>query len=192
MRKGSGVSDRIATGRPSIVTRRGDTGKTDLLFGGRVPKCHPQVDCCGTIDEFSAALGVARAACPQYAKDLIAIQKVLVAIMGEIACAADRMNRYYGSEFPQIGAADVEFLDRCVAEIEEVLPPFQDWVLPGTGPESAALEMARAVARRAERRLVALRDENAFPLRSVIIEYFNRVSDYLWLLARQTERAGES
>lgn len=173
----------------SIATRGGDGGETALLYGKRVPKSHPQIECCGAIDELSAALGVARAAGgpPGLSSAIEGIQRSLIAIMGEVACDPEQLTRYRESSFSQIAPSDLEGLDQEIDRIEKLLPPFVDWVLPGSTPVTAALDAARATARRAERRLVELGESAGFPVRSLILQYFNRLSDFLWLRAREIE-----
>lgn len=176
----------------SIVTGGGDTGETARLFGARVSKSHPQIECCGAVDEFSAALGLVRAARPKSRLNtaLEEIQRDLIAAMGEIASEPDPSRPYARAGFPEVDEESVARLEREISRIESELPPFKDWVLPGGSPVGAALEVARVAARRAERRLVSLK-EAGFPVRPVILRYFNRVSDYLWLLAREIEATEE-
>jgi len=174
--------------RPSIATRTGDDGTTALLYGQRVPKDHPQIEAVGNLDEFNAALGVARAACPDPAQrdELERIQQDLVSLMGEVACAESDSARYAASRFTKVGAAELARLDAAVAGLEAARPPPADWAMPGATPPAAALDLARTLARRAERRLVAL-PRHGKTIRPLLLQYLNRVSDLLWLMARAVE-----
>ena len=172
----------------SISTRTGDSGTTGLLYGQRVPKDHPQIEAVGCVDEFSAALGVARATCTDEARRtaLEHIQRDLVALMGEIACAEADAARFAASKFAKLADADLARVDAAVAAVEARQAPPAGWAVPGANPHAAALDAARAVARRAERRLVAL-PRHGKNVRPLLLQYLNRVSDLLWLLAREAE-----
>lgn len=172
----------------SIATRTGDDGTTSLLYGQRVPKSHPQIEAVGALDEFNAALGFAKATQPAHADKagLERIQQELVALMGEVACAEADAARFAGSKFPQIDETALTRLDAAVAAIEARQPKFDGWATPGATPHAAALDLARTAARRAERRLVAL-DGHGKTIRPLLVRYLNRVSDLLWLLAREAE-----
>ena len=172
----------------SIATRTGDDGTTSLLYGQRVPKDHPQIETVGTLDELNAALGFAKSTCPDAGRraELERIQKDLVNLMGEIACAETDTARYAGSKFPKLTDADLARVDAAVAVVETQGVKFDGWATPGANLHAAALDLARTTARRAERRLVCLpaQGRSVSPL---LLRYINRVSDLLWLLARQAE-----
>lgn len=174
--------------RRSIATRRGDDGTTGLLYGQRVAKDHPQIEVVGALDELNAALGLAKAAgrfrVPRTA--LEQMQRDLVALMGEVACAEKDAAKFSASKFPRVGAAELARLDQAVADVEARQPKFDGWATPGKNPPAAALDFARTVARRAERRLVELR-RHGRRVRPVALQYLNRLSDLLWLLAREAE-----
>jgi len=172
----------------SIATRTGDDGTTSLLYGQRVPKDHPQVEAVGAIDELNAALGLAKAARPAGASpdELSRIQQELVALMGEVACAEVNAARYDESKFAKIDDAALARLDAAVAAIEARSPKFDGWATPGANPHAAALDLARTAARRAERRLVAL-PHHGRSVRPLLLQYLNRLSDLLWLMARAAE-----
>ena len=174
----------------SIATRTGDDGMTSLLYGQRVPKNHPQIEAVGTLDELNAAIGFAKATQSvglTSHDDLEVIQKTLVALMGEITCAETDILRYNGSNFAKVGEADLASLDVAVTEIESRQPKFDGWATPGANIHAAALDLARTTARRAERRLVGLGGHGK-TVRPVLIQYINRLSDLLWLLAREAEQ----
>lgn len=172
----------------SIATRTGDDGTTSLLYGQRVPKDHPQVEAVGAIDELNAALGLAKASRPAGASpdELARIQQELVALMGEVACAETNAARYDESKFSKIDDASLARLDTAVAAIEARSPKFDGWATPGANLHAAALDLARTAARRAERRLVAL-PHHGRSVRPLLLQYLNRLSDLLWLMARSAE-----
>jgi cob(I)alamin adenosyltransferase len=172
----------------SISTRTGDDGTTSLLYGQRVPKDHPQIEAVGSIDEFNAALGLARSTCPDTNRkaELERIQLDLVALMGEIACAESDAGRYAASKFTRIGEAELARVDAAVAAIEARKIKSSGWATPGANQHAAALDLARAGARRAERRLVVLPHQGK-TVRPLLLQYLNRVSDLLWLMAREAE-----
>jgi cob(I)alamin adenosyltransferase len=172
----------------SISTRKGDDGSTGLLYGQRVSKDHPQIEAVGSLDELNAALGLAKATSPDAARKtaLEQIQQDLIALMGEIVCAEADTARYAGSKFAKVGEAELARVDAAAAAIEAKQVKFDGWATPGATQHSAALELARTTARRAERRLVALPGQGK-TVRPVLLQYVNRVSDLLWLMAREAE-----
>jgi len=173
----------------SIATRTGDEGTTGLLYGQRVPKDHPQIEAVGACDELNVALGAAKllvAAGPARAL-LEQAQRALVALMGELACAESDAARYAESKFAKVGEEDVGRLDAAIAALEEDGVAADGWATPGANPLASALDQARVAARRAERRLAALPAQGR-ALRPAVRQFINRVSDLLWLLARQAEK----
>lgn len=172
----------------SISTRTGDDGTTGLLYGQRVAKDHPQIEAVGSLDELNSALGVAKAAGPTDANRvaLERIQRDLISLMGEIACAEADSAKYAASKFEKVGESDLARLDAAVAAIEAKKIDFAGWATPGANPHAAALDLARSVARRAERRLLAL-PKHGKTVRPLLVKYLNRVSDLLWLMAREAE-----
>jgi len=172
----------------SIATRTGDDGTTGLLYGQRVPKNHPQVEAVGALDELNAALGFAKATRPAGAAagELEQIQRDLVALMGEVACAEADTARFAASKFSRIAGPDLARIDAAVAAIEARQPKFDGWATPGANLHAAALDLARTAARRAERQLVGLAGHGK-TVRPLLLQYVNRVSDLLWLLARAAE-----
>jgi cob(I)alamin adenosyltransferase len=170
----------------SIVTKTGDEGETSLMYGRRVPKTDPRVDAYGCVDELNAALGVARALNGDaiVSEQVLAAQKDLIVVMGELATAEEDLDRYVKDGFhlttaPMVGRIDVVIVD---LEKDKSLYP-KDWVLPGGNPVAAALDVARTTCRRAERRVAELERINPEVLR-----YLNRLSDLCWILARYCEK----
>jgi cob(I)alamin adenosyltransferase len=158
----------------SVVTRAGDDGCTDIIGGKRLPKDHPLIECLGTLDELTAFLGdVKTTLCDISVKNIInEIQKDLFSIMAVVA----------GNPVPADGMGEGR-LDSLIEGLEAGLPPFDSFAVVGATATSAKLHIARAVCRRAERRLVGsgLNDE----ARAAVVPYINRLSDLLFLLAQK-------
>lgn len=172
----------------SIATKTGDNGTTGLMYNRRVSKCHPRVEAYGTVDELNAALGLARASAQQafVADNLLVIQKDLVTLMGELATGTDDLPRYAKDGFTLVSAELTAKLNKLVAEIEAQSVTFKGWATPGATLNSAALDVARTVCRRAERRVCALHEVGQLHNPEIII-YLNRLADLLWLFARWVE-----
>ncbi len=172
----------------SIATRKGDDGTTSLLYGQRVPKNHPQIEAVGVLDELNASIGFIKATQPdkRHLAEFERIQHELVALMGEVVCAETDAKRYAESKFTKIDEAALARLDVAVAAIEARQPKFDGWATPGANLGASALDLARTTARRAERRLVGL-GQHGRTIRPLLMHYMNRLSDLLWLLAREAE-----
>jgi cob(I)alamin adenosyltransferase len=172
----------------SIVTKTGDSGTTGLMYGRRVPKNHPRVEACGAIDELNAALGLARATAEHdFVRDnLLWIQKSLVDLMGEVGVLTEDLPRYAKDGFSLVTPEMTARLEKLVKEIESQNVSFKGWATPGATKSSAALDMARTICRRAERRVFDLKDAGELKNAEIII-YLNRLSDLLWLFARWAE-----
>src|SRR2546423_13785582 len=142
----------------SIVTKTGDQGSTGLMYNRRVSKCHPRVEAYGAVDELNAALGLARASsAPTFVRDqLEAIQKELIVLMGELATAVEDLPRYVKDGFSRVAPAMTGRLEDSVRTVEGQKISVRGWATPGDNPTSAALDFARTVCRRAERRGCAL------------------------------------
>jgi cob(I)alamin adenosyltransferase len=178
----------------SIATKTGDEGETSLMYGRRVPKTDPRVDAYGCVDELNSALGLARASAsdPFLAEQILAVQKELVVVMGELATASEDMERYLKDGFQLTNAAMTDRLTAAVDDLEKnKLGKFKDWSIPGRNMASATLELARTVCRRAERRVAALMEADG-KFNREILRYLNRLSDLCWLLARYAEQLPES
>ncbi len=176
----------------SIATRTGDDGTTSLLYGQRVPKDHPQIEAVGAFDELSAAIGAVKPLLPSDERSeatlalLTTVQKNLVALMGELACSESDTGRFATSKFEKIEEVDVHRLDDALAALEARGLKFDGWATPGANARAAAFELARTAARRAERRLSALTAQGR-SVRPALRQFVNRLSDLLWLLAREAE-----
>jgi cob(I)alamin adenosyltransferase len=172
----------------SIVTKGGDRGTTGLMYNRRVSKCHPRVEACGAVDELNAAIGLARAGAGDdfVRENLAAIQQDLVRLMGELATAVEDLPRYAKDGHGRVTPAMTAQLEEWVGKIEagKVCP--SGWATPGANAVSAALDLARTVCRRAERRACALHEAGQLQNTEILV-YLNRLSDLLWLFARWVE-----
>ncbi len=169
----------------SIATKTGDAGETSLMYGRRVPKTDVRVDAYGCVDELNAALGLVRAADQDslVSEQILSIQKELVIVMGELATAPEDLERYQKGAFSLTTSAMVDRLKNAIDDLEKDKTLYgKGWAMPGNTPLAAALDFARTVCRRAERRVAVLKSN------SEILRYLNRLSDLCWLLARFAEK----
>jgi cob(I)alamin adenosyltransferase len=174
----------------SIATKTGDEGETSLMYGRRVPKTDARVDAYGCVDELNAALGLARASTGDafLGEQILGVQKELVVVMGELATAAEDLDRYKKDGFQLTQAAMTGRLTAVVDDLEKnKLDKFKDWSIPGKTMVSAALDLARTTCRRAERRVAVLMETDE-KFNREILRYLNRLSDLCWLLARYAEK----
>jgi len=172
----------------SIATKTGDRGTTGLMYGHRVPKNHARVEACGTLDELNSALGLARATASHefVATNLLWIQQRMVEVMGEVGVLPPDLPRYAKDGHRLVTPELTARLDALVKEIEAQKISFAGWATPGATQHSAALDLARTVCRRAERRVYDLHADGGLPNGEILI-YLNRLSDLLWLFARWVE-----
>ena len=171
-----------------IYTKTGDGGETSLFGGGRVPKDDARVEAYGAVDELNAALGVARslAPVPEIDGELARIQAELFAVGAELATPVDARAR---GGLPGVRGEWAEALERQMDRWDAELPPLTAFILPGGTPVAAALHVARATCRRAERRAVAL--AHLAHIDPAVVIYLNRLSDFLFEAARAANlRAG--
>lgn len=166
-----------------LFTGKGDGGTTDLL-GGRVGKDDPRIETIGALDETTSALGLGRAlATSERAKDLLVeVQRDLYQIMAELAFTDELRPASLSLAEPRVDRLG-EITDALAAEVE--LPP--RFILPGDTVQGAALDVARTVARRAEREAVALAHAGQLA-NPQILRYLNRLSSFLFVLARFEDR----
>jgi cob(I)alamin adenosyltransferase len=174
----------------SIVTKTGDKGETSLMYGHRVPKGDTRVDAYGRIDELTAALGLARSITTDkfVSDEILAAQKDLIVVMGELATAPADQERYTKDGFHITTPAMVDRVAAVIVDLEkdESLYP-KDWVIPGGTRLSAALDFARATCRRAERHIASFSTSDV-KFNVEILRYLNRLSDLCWVLARYVEK----
>src|SRR5476649_473797 len=170
----------------SIATRTGDDGTTSLLHGQRVPKDHPQIEAVGAFDELNVEVGAARLVSRDEATRavLLGVQGTLIALMGELACAEADAESHSQSKFARLSEGDLATLDALLASLEAKGLKFDGWATPGANAASLAFERARVAARRAERSLAAL-PSSGRNVRPLLQQWTNRLSDTLWLLARE-------
>lgn len=173
----------------SIVTKTGDSGTTALMYGRRVPKNHSRVEAVGAVDELNAALGLARATAADafISENILSIQKNLVTLMGELGVLPEDLPRYTKDGFSLVTSDMTAKLEELVAEIEAQNISFKGWATPGANQNAAALDVARTVCRRAERRVCDINEAGELKNPEIII-YLNRLADLLWLFARWVER----
>lgn len=168
-----------------IYTRKGDDGTTGLGGGQRVPKDSPRVQAYGTVDELNSAIGLALAhgLVPKLAGALPRIQNELFHL-GSDLCFLEEDKRSFA--LPQIDARHVASLEAFIDELNEVVGPLENFILPGGAAGSAYLHVARTICRRAERDAIAL--ARLEPIGGFVVAYLNRLSDALFVMARYENR----
>jgi cob(I)alamin adenosyltransferase len=185
----------------AVATRKGDDGSTGLLFGGqRISKDDMRAEAYGTIDEAVAALGLARAQLGlkdrlgvlsvgfgELPAVILRLQRELFVAAAELATNPDAWDRLEDGR-TRVSAAMVEGVEGLLHEVEAHISMPNEFVVPGETPTSAALELARTIIRRAERRAVGLGREGLIP-GPYLLPYLNRFADLLWVLARAAEQA---
>jgi cob(I)alamin adenosyltransferase len=164
-----------------IYTRTGDDGTTGLVDGSRRAKHDPRMIAIGEVDEANSAIGLAAVAAPEAtARDLHRIQDDLFDLGADLATPGED---FTPSEMVlRIVPAQVAWLEQAIDVLNESLPPLTSFILPGGSEAAARVHVARAIARRAERAGVALAAEE--PVNPAALAYLNRLSDYLFVLAR--------
>jgi cob(I)alamin adenosyltransferase len=185
----------------AVATTRGDDGTTGLLYGGaRIAKDDPRVEAYGTIDEAIAALGLARAnlgvkrrigtlgaSLGGLADLILRYQRELFVVGAELASNPDAWDRLEDGR-TRVSAQMLRDVERDLAEAERGITMPREFVVPGETATSAALELARTILRRAERRAVSLQAAGLVPGEH-LIPYLNRLADLVWVLARAAEAA---
>lgn len=177
-----------------VYTGGGDLGKTSLLSGERVQKNHPQIEACGDLDELNSIIGGIKAFLPQTCRDISAelygIQSNLLSIGAYISTS--KSSSVLGS-VPKISHADIERLEMAIDAMQAELPPIKGFILPNGHISAVMAHIARTVCRRAERRVVGLsQDVDVSKILSHLryqMIYLNRMSDYLFMLARYCNHA---
>jgi cob(I)alamin adenosyltransferase len=174
----------------SIVTKTGDKGETSLMYGRRLSKADPRVDAYGCVDELSAALGLARSIATDefVSNQILAAQRDLIVVMGELATAPPDQERYVKDGFHLTTTEMVDRVTGVIFDLEQDRSLYpKDWVIPGGTPVSAALDFARTTCRRAERHIAAF-SAGEGDFNPEILRYLNRLSDLCWVLARYAEK----
>jgi cob(I)alamin adenosyltransferase len=173
-----------------LYTKTGDKGETGLFGGKRVKKDNARVEAYGAIDETNAAIGMARACIHEGSSGsreaLTYIDSVLEVVQNKLFAIGSQLA---GSDDPaySVKDSDIEFLEKCIDHIDEIVPPIRNFILPFGTDLCARLHLARTVSRRAERRIVALSTLEALDPNQLV--YSNRLSDFLFSLARYANKA---
>lgn len=156
-----------------VYTGRGDKGKTDLHSGERVSKRSKRIESYGAVDELNSLLGLVASNCERKREQIEDIQNELHVLQAELA----DMNSDH-----KITEEDVDRLEDELDSYQKDLPPLRNFILAGGSETAARLQLARSVCRRAERRVVAMKEEKY--VRSEVLTYINRLSDLLFQMAR--------
>ena len=165
-----------------IYTKTGDLGKTSLIGGTKVSKGNMRIETYGTVDELNSYLGLVGDNCADaHSKNILKeIQDRLFTIGASLACDPDKEQKM---RIPDLKEADVEFLENEIDKMNEMLPEMKFFILPGGHVAISTTHIARCVCRRAERLCVNMQEQKLF-IEPLIIKYLNRLSDYLFILAR--------
>lgn len=169
-----------------VYTKTGDKGTTSLYGGVKVSKGHIRIDAYGTVDELNSAIGLIRSSIPveKFNHQLIQIQKDLFHIGAELATPKEKFYLANGKSRLQhlISEKNISQLENWIDEMEEELPALTHFILPGGNTGASFAHLSRCICRRAERISVALNEIEI--LREELLKYLNRLSDYLFVLAR--------
>jgi cob(I)alamin adenosyltransferase len=182
---------RPAIASSAVATGRGDDGTTGLLYGGRIAKDDPRTEAYGSVDEAVAALGLARvelaaAGLAELSASVLGRQRELFVVGAELAARPEASDRLENG-VTRVSEQMLETLEAELAHWESAIEMPREFVVPGETRASAALEMARTVLRRAERRVVGLQREGALD-GAWLLPYINRLADLTWVLARAAEQ----
>lgn len=167
-----------------IYTKTGDQGKTSLIGGTKVPKSHLRIETYGTIDELNSYIGLAGDLISDAGSQTILkeVQDRLFTVGSSLACDPDKEPLM---KLPDLKETDIELLEKEIDRMNDTLPPMQFFILPGGHPAISTLHVVRCVCRRAERLCVNMQEHELF-VDPLVIKYINRLSDYLFVLARYT------
>jgi cob(I)alamin adenosyltransferase len=165
-----------------IYTKTGDKGKTSLIGGTKVPKSHIRIESYGTVDELNSFIGLLNDLITDNHSKIILkeIQDRLFTIGSSLACDPDKEPAL---KIPDLKEEDVIFLEKEIDKMNEILPPMKSFILPGGHVAVSTAHITRCVCRRAERICVNMKENNLF-VEPLVIKYLNRLSDYLFILAR--------
>ena len=165
-----------------IYTKTGDSGKTSLIGGTKVPKSHIRIDTYGTVDELNSWIGVVSDLTPdeQIKVVLKEIQDRLFTVGSSLACDPEKEPLM---KIPDLKESDIVFLENEIDQMNESLPAMKFFVLPGGHLAISQTHVARCVCRRAERCCVNMQEQDIF-VEPLVIKYLNRLSDYLFVLSR--------
>jgi cob(I)alamin adenosyltransferase len=165
-----------------IYTKSGDKGTTSLIGGTKVPKSHLRIEAYGTVDELNSYIGLCKDLCEDKhsIEVLQEIQDRLFTVGSSLACDPEKEPKI---RIPDLHEEDINMLEKEIDGMNESIPPMKSFILPGGNPIISNIHIARCVCRRAERGCVRLELESG-ELEPVILKYLNRLSDYLFVLAR--------
>lgn len=165
-----------------IYTKTGDKGKTSLLGGTKVPKSHIRIESYGTVDELNSFIGLLNDHISDAHSKIILkeIQDRLFTIGSSLACDPEKMP---SMKIPDLKEEDIKLLEKEIDKMNESLPPMKSFILPGGNVAVSTAHICRCVCRRAERICVAMQENKLF-VDPLVIKYLNRLSDYLFVLAR--------
>lgn len=166
-----------------IYTRTGDKGTTSLVGGKRVSKTDPRLDAYGTIDELNSFIGLMLSVMDNKAESDENIRWIQQKLFNIGGCLATDTSAFQLPDSCKILAADVERIEKMIDSVQEGLPEQKSFILPGGTQAASYAHVARTVCRRAERLILALPDDAKAP--SELLQYINRLSDYLFVLARR-------
>ena len=165
-----------------IYTKTGDKGTTSLIGGVRVPKNHIRIESYGTIDELNSYLGVVNDT-TQHEKISVWIKEIQDRLFTIGSVLATAPNKEISMKLPDVHVEDVQWLEQRIDEMNEQLPEMRSFILPGGHLAAYSCHVARCVCRRAERICVAMLELNE-EVPDLVIQYLNRLSDFLFVLAR--------
>ncbi len=165
-----------------IYTKAGDQGKTSLIGGTRVPKSHIRIESYGTVDELNSFIGLLSDLVDdsKIKTDLKEIQDRLFTVGSSLACDPEKESAL---RIPDLKEEDITGLELAMDKMNEVLAPMKSFIIPGGHQAISTAHIARCVCRRAERLCVHMQEEDLF-VETLVIKYLNRLSDYLFTLAR--------
>jgi cob(I)alamin adenosyltransferase len=165
-----------------IYTKTGDKGNTSLIGGTKVPKSHLRIEAYGTVDELNSYIGLVRDLLTDETGRTVLqeVQDRLFTIGASLACDPAKETKM---SIPDLKDTDITYLEQEIDRMTEALPPMKSFILPGGHPTVSQLHIARCVCRRAERCCVRLEIEGE-ETEPIILQYINRLSDYLFVLAR--------
>ncbi len=166
-----------------IYTRTGDKGTTSLVGGKRVSKTDPRLDAYGTIDELNSFIGLMLSVMDRKAESAENIRWIQQKLFNIGGCLATDTTSFQLTDNCKILAPDVERIERMIDALTDGLPEQRSFILPGGTQAASYAHVARTVCRRAERLVLALPDDAKAP--SELLQYINRLSDYLFVLARR-------
>jgi cob(I)alamin adenosyltransferase len=167
-----------------IYTKTGDLGKTSLIGGTKVPKSHIRIESYGTVDELNSVIGLVRDMLTDEPGRVVLreVQDRLFTIGSSLACDPEKEPRM---KIPDLHETDITYLEKEIDRMNDALPPMKFFILPGGHISISQLHIARCVCRRAERCCVNMQEHELY-VEPAVIKYLNRLSDYLFVMARYT------